>query len=71
MLSTYSERILGDREVWITGGRVAAVKPAGASKKISSNIPLYDAAGGIICEVTLMASIAARTLRDFEERSAR
>jgi adenine deaminase len=47
-LSTYSERIHGDREVWIAGGRIAAVKPAGASKKIASGIPQYDAAGGII-----------------------
>ncbi|UQD75688.1 amidohydrolase family protein [Bradyrhizobium japonicum] len=48
VLSTYSERIHPDREVWITGGRVAAVKPAGAAKKVWPNVPLYDAAGGII-----------------------
>jgi adenine deaminase len=47
-LSTYSERILGDREVWITGGRVAAVKPSGAHKKLAGGIPVYNAAGGII-----------------------
>jgi hypothetical protein len=29
VLSTYSERILPDREIWIAGGRIAAVKPAG------------------------------------------
>ena len=29
ILSTYSERILDDREVWLAGGRIAAVKPAG------------------------------------------
>ena len=34
VLSTYSERIHPGREVWITGGRVAAVKPAGAAKKV-------------------------------------
>jgi adenine deaminase len=48
VLSTYSERIHADREVWITGGRVAAVKAAGAARKAWSNVALYDAAGGII-----------------------
>lgn len=48
VLSTYSERIHAGREVWITGGRIAAVKPAGAAKKVWPNAPLYDAAGGII-----------------------
>jgi adenine deaminase len=48
VLSTYSERIHANREVWITGGRIAAVKPAGTAKKVWSNVPLYDAAGGII-----------------------
>src|SRR6201995_6068504 len=48
VLSTYSERIQGGREVWITGGRVAAVKPSGAHNKIAGGIPVYAAAGGII-----------------------
>jgi adenine deaminase len=48
VLSTYSERIHGDREIWITGGRIAAVKPAGAALKIRAGIPLYDASGGIV-----------------------
>lgn len=48
VLSTYSERIHPGREVWITGGRVAAVKPAGTAKKVWGGVPLYDAAGGII-----------------------
>jgi adenine deaminase len=48
VLSTYSERIHADREIWITGGRIAAVKPAGAAKKVFSNVPVYEAAGGII-----------------------
>ena len=34
VLSTYSERIHDGREIWITGGRIAAVKPAGAHKKL-------------------------------------
>ena len=28
LLSTYSERMLGEREIWLTGGRIAAIKPA-------------------------------------------
>ncbi|MGV7213270.1 adenine deaminase [Bradyrhizobium sp. UFLA05-112] len=48
VLSTYSERVHPDREVWITGGRIAAVKPAGAARKVWSSVRLYDAAGGII-----------------------
>ena len=46
VLSTYSERILPDREVWISGGRIAAVKPAGSYK--TGGAKLYDAKGGII-----------------------
>ncbi|MDX3965184.1 MAG: adenine deaminase C-terminal domain-containing protein [Bradyrhizobium sp.] len=48
VLSTYSERIHPGREVWITCGRIAAVKPAGTAKKVWSGVPLYDAADGII-----------------------
>jgi adenine deaminase len=48
VLSTYSERIHANREVWITGGRIAAVKPAGTAKKAFDSVALYDAAGGII-----------------------
>jgi len=46
VLSTYSERILDGREVWISGGRIAAVKPAGSYRNGSAK--LYDAKGGII-----------------------
>ena len=46
VLSTYSERILPDKEVWISGGRIAAVKPAGTYK--GSLARTYDARGGII-----------------------
>lgn len=45
VLSTYSERILPDREVWIAGGRIAAVKSAGSNKGASKR---YDAAGGLV-----------------------
>lgn len=48
VLSTYSERIHAGREVWITGGRIAAVKPAGAARKVWSGAATYEAAGGII-----------------------
>ena len=34
VLSTYSERIAPEREIWIAGGRIAAVKPAGAYKQV-------------------------------------
>src|SRR5919109_1548442 len=33
LLSTYSERILDGRELWVAGGRIAAIQPAGAHKK--------------------------------------
>ncbi|NKL60265.1 adenine deaminase, partial [Rhizobium leguminosarum] len=46
VLSTYSERFLDGREVWISGGRIAAVKPAGSYRGASAK--LYDARGGII-----------------------
>jgi adenine deaminase len=45
VLSTYSERILLDREVWVSGGRIAAVKPAGSHRGRAKG---YDAKGGII-----------------------
>ncbi|MBB3459136.1 adenine deaminase [Rhizobium sp. BK313] len=46
VLSTYSERILAGKEIWISGGRIAAVKPAGSYR--GSGAKLYDAKGGII-----------------------
>jgi adenine deaminase len=53
VLSTYSERIIGAREVWIKGGRIAAVKPAGTysaatGKGKSKRTKIYDAQGGIV-----------------------
>ena len=45
-LSTYSDRILNDREVWISAGRIAAVKPSGSYRGGSAKV--YDAKGGII-----------------------
>lgn len=44
-LSTYSERTLADKEIWIAGGRIAAMHPAGRYK---GSAKIYDAKGGII-----------------------
>lgn len=46
ILSTYSERVLSGREVWITGGRIAAVKPAGTYA--GQNAKIYDVKGGLL-----------------------
>ncbi len=46
VLSTYSERILTDREIWVAGGRIAAVKPAGTHKGGAK--AFYDAKGGLV-----------------------
>jgi adenine deaminase len=49
VLSTYSERITPEREVWIAGGRIAAVKPAGSYRQAGGSPGrVYDARGGII-----------------------
>ena len=45
LLSTYSERILENREIRIAGGRIAAVLPAGSYR---GSAPVYDAGGGLI-----------------------
>ncbi len=46
-LSTYTERLLPDREIWITGGRIAAVKPAGTCPR-GSDASFYDGEGAIL-----------------------
>ncbi|MGO1079888.1 adenine deaminase [Inquilinus sp. CA228] len=46
VLSTYSERILPGREVWVAGGRIAAVKPAGSCRDGSARV--YDGKGAIL-----------------------
>lgn len=48
VLSTYTERVLGAREIWVHSGRIAAVKPVGECKRSSSGTTFYDARGGII-----------------------
>jgi adenine deaminase len=46
VLSTYSERMLKDREIWLSGGRIAAVKSSGTYKGSAAKV--YDAKGGIV-----------------------
>jgi adenine deaminase len=52
VLSTYTERILPEREVWIHAGRIAAVKPSGECLRRKppgiESTRFYDARGGII-----------------------
>ncbi|MCW6508055.1 adenine deaminase C-terminal domain-containing protein [Lichenifustis flavocetrariae] len=48
VLSTYTERMLDDREVWVSQGRIAATKPAGTHRKTGSSATIYDARGGIL-----------------------
>jgi adenine deaminase len=49
VLSTYTERIHRDREVWIKSGRIAAVMPAGTCRpRRGSAVRRFDARGGII-----------------------
>jgi adenine deaminase len=45
ILSTYTERMLTDKEVWISNGRIAAIKPAGTYK---GSTKVVDVLGGII-----------------------
>ncbi|ADI14817.1 adenine deaminase [Truepera radiovictrix] len=48
LLSSYTERLLEDREVWFYRGRIAAVKPAGSARAALLDAPTYDAQGGIL-----------------------
>ena len=49
VLSTYTERLHPEREVWIKSGRIAAVKPTGTFKDAKGGrTRRYDARGGII-----------------------
>lgn len=53
LLSTYTDRIHHDREIWIKAGRIACVKPAGAAKKhfaavAGAKFAVVDAAGAIL-----------------------
>jgi adenine deaminase len=46
VLSTYSERIFDRREVWLSRGRISAVKPTGTYRGDAAR--MFDAKGGII-----------------------
>lgn len=48
ILSTYTERIHRDREIWIKAGRIAVVKPTGSARKAGFDTKIYEAHGGII-----------------------
>jgi adenine deaminase len=49
ILSTYTERIHGEREIWIKCGRIAAIKPAGTCRPPrGSSVLRFDAKGGIL-----------------------
>ncbi|MFN0068504.1 MAG: adenine deaminase [Limisphaerales bacterium] len=48
VLSTYTERIHPEREVWIAAGRIAAVKPAGEARRLGRAAPTFDCAGGLL-----------------------
>lgn len=45
----YTEQTHGEREIWVAGGRIAAVKPAGTWKPAGrAKTAVYDARGGIL-----------------------
>jgi adenine deaminase len=49
ILSTYTERVHREREIWIKGGRIAAVKSAGSALRAKLRpTQMFDARGGII-----------------------
>jgi len=49
LLSTYTDRVHANREVWVKSGRIAAVKPAGAYRAAhGSGAVRFDARGGIV-----------------------
>ncbi len=49
VLSTYTERLHADREIWIKHGRIAVVKPAGSFRPgPGAKTKIYDARGGIL-----------------------
>ncbi|RCL35368.1 MAG: adenine deaminase [Puniceicoccaceae bacterium] len=48
LLSTYSERILTEKEIWLKSGRIACTQPAGTARSCSLDTNFYDAQGGIV-----------------------
>jgi adenine deaminase len=47
VLSTYTERVLPDREIWIAGGRIAAVQRAGTCRR-DSGAAFEDGQGALL-----------------------
>jgi adenine deaminase len=48
LLSTYSERILTEKEIWLKSGRIACTQPSGTARSCGLNTNFYDANGGIV-----------------------
>lgn len=49
LLSTYTDRVHVDKEIWIKAGRIAAVKPAGTFRKAKGSRTIFhEARGGIL-----------------------
>ncbi|MDR3476290.1 MAG: adenine deaminase C-terminal domain-containing protein [Devosia sp.] len=47
-LSTYTERMTSEREIWVKDGRIAAVHRAGAHRAITAPRAIYDGQGAIL-----------------------
>ena len=48
ILSTYTDRISGPKEIWIANGRIAAIRPAGTYRSAPAPKQVYSARGGIL-----------------------
>lgn len=48
LLSTYSERILPERELWVKHGRIVCQQPAGTARRLNLHTLYYDGQGGIL-----------------------
>ncbi len=49
ILSVYTDRIIKNKEIWISNGRIACIKNNGESKKhFNDSFDIYDASDGII-----------------------
>lgn len=48
LLSTYTERMLPEREIWIKAGRIACTQPAGTARNLNLDTTFYEANGGIL-----------------------
>lgn len=45
IISTYTARIHGEKEVWIKAGRIACIKPAGTARRVFARAPSASAGG--------------------------